>query len=95
MQLNINLAESAPHNIGSSKKHKGVGGHLFAIAANESVKIGNGSFLFLDAKNMQLVEYYKENFGAALYGMPHHYRMVIDKDAAQKLLNLFTFKGEE
>ncbi len=91
----VNLAENAPHNIGESKKYEGVGGHLFAIAANESVKRGNGGFLFLDAKNTQLVEYYTEKFGAVLYGMPHPYRMVIDEAAAKKLLDIYTFKGGE
>ncbi len=91
----INLAESAPHNIGAAKKYEGVGGHLFAIAANESVKRGNGGFLFLDAKNTQLVKYYTEKFGAVLYAMPHPYRMVIDEISAKKLLNIYTFKGGE
>ncbi|MBQ1992490.1 MAG: AMP-binding protein, partial [Clostridia bacterium] len=47
--LYINIAESAPHNIGKNKQYEGVGGHLFAIAANESIKKGYGGFLFMDA----------------------------------------------
>ena len=56
--LYIDIAESAPHNIGENKIYEGVGGHLFAIAAIESVKRGYDGYLFLDAKNVQLVEYY-------------------------------------
>ena len=92
--LYINIAESAPHNIGARKKYEGVGGHLFAIAAKESVDKGYGGFLFLDAKNIELVEYYKEKFGATLLGMPHPYRMFIDEENAQKLLKIYTLKGE-
>lgn len=92
--LYVNLAESAPHNKGINKTYEGVGGHLFAIAANESVKKGYGGFLFLDAKNKELVEYYSEKFGATLVGMPHPYRMFIDEENAANLLKIYTLKGE-
>ena len=92
--LYINLAESAPHNLGNSKEYDGVGGHLFAIAAKESLDRGYGGFLFLDAKNMDLVQYYQEKFGATLLGMPHPYRMFIDEIHAKKLLDIYTLKGE-
>ncbi len=90
----VNLAESAPHNKGAKKVYEGVGGHLFALAANESVKKGYGGFLFMDAKNMELVDYYREKFGATLLGMPHPYRMFIDEENAAKLLKIYTLKGE-
>lgn len=92
--LYINIAESAPHNIGKEKQFEGVGGHLFAIAANESFKRGYNGFLFLDAKNIELVTYYQEKFGATLLGMPHPYRMFIDEENANKLLEIYTLKGE-
>lgn len=92
--LYVNLAESAPHNKGIDKMYEGVGGHLFAIAANESVKKGYGGFLFLDAKNKELVKYYSEKFGATLVGMPHPYRMFIDEENASKLLKIYTLKGD-
>ena len=92
--LYINLAESAPHNLGKNKKYEGVGGHLFALAANESLNKGYGGFLFLDAKNEELVDYYSEKFGATLLGMPHPYRMFIDEDNATRLLDIYTLKGE-
>jgi hypothetical protein len=89
----INLAESAPNNLGENKKYEGVGGHLFAIAGKHSIDKGYGGFLFLDAKNFELVEYYHKKFGATLLGMPHQYRMFIDEDNIQKLLKIYTFKG--
>ena len=91
--LYINLAESAPSNIGLNKKYEGVGGHLFAIAAQVSLLKGYGGFLFLDAKNTELVEYYSQKFGAILLGMPHPYRMFIDEENAQKLLKIYTLEG--
>ena len=92
--LYIDIAESAPHNIGDNKIYEGVGGHLFAIAAIESVKHGYDGYLFLDAKNVQLVEYYKQKFGATLMGIPHPYRMYIDERSAHKLIQIYTMKGE-
>ena len=92
--LYIDIAESAPHNIGENKIYEGVGGHLFAIAAIESVKRGYDGYLFLDAKNVQLVEYYKQKFGATLMGIPHPYRMYIDERSAHKLIQIYTMKGE-
>lgn len=92
--LYINIAESAPHNIGKDKKYEGVGGHLFAIAAKESFDKGYGGFLFLDAKNTELVNYYHDKFGAILLGMPHPYRMFIDEEKAQELLKIYTLKGD-
>lgn len=92
--LYINLAESAPHNFGKNKKYEGVGGHLFAMAAKESLDRGYGGFLFLDAKNEELVEYYHDKFGAVLLGMPHQYRMFIDERKSQELLKIYTLKGE-
>lgn len=92
--LYINIAESAPHNIGKNKMYEGVGGHLFAIAAKESVNKGYEGFMFLDAKNIDLVKYYHDKFGATLLGMPHPYRMFIDEHNAHKLLKVYTLKGE-
>ena len=89
----VNIAESAPHNMGSKKEYYGVGGHLFAIAAFYSYKSGYGGFVFMDAKNMELVEHYKNALGAKLLGIPHPYRMFIDEDAAQKLLEKYTLEG--
>lgn len=90
----ISLAENAPNNLGLHKQYEGVGGHLFAIAAEISNTKGYGGFLFMDAKNMELVSYYSEKFGATLLGMPHQYRMYIDETNAQNLLKIYNLKGE-
>lgn len=88
----VQLAESAPWNKGENKRYEGVGGHLFAVAAQKSMDWGYGGFLFLDAKNMELVEHYRKAFGAVHIGGPHPYRMLIDEDAARQLLNAYTLE---
>jgi len=91
----IRIAESAPHNLGKNKQYQGVGGHLFAVGARISFDMGFDGFLFLDAKNTDLVEHYAETLGAKLLGRPHPYRMVVDEEAATELLARYTLmKGD-
>ena len=92
MAVYVNIAESAPHNLGKDKKYSGVGGHLFAIAAKISYDKGYGGFLFMDAKNTELVEHYRNTLGAVLIGRPHPHRMFVDEENAIKLLNMYTFE---
>ena len=88
----LSLAESAPQNRGVNRKYDGVGGHLFAIAAQKSLEAGYGGFIYFEAKNRELVDHYRDAFGAMLIGMPHEYSMIIDEDAAQKLLRAYTLE---
>ena len=88
------IAESAPWNRGKSKRYEGVGGHLFAIAAQKSMEKGYGGFVFLDAKNADLVRHYEEALGAQFLGIAHPYRMIIDEEAAARLLRIYTFDEE-
>lgn len=88
----VKLAESAPHNIGKNKKYDGVGGHLFAIAIKKSIERGYGGFVFMDAKNIELVEHYHKTLGAVHIGGVHPYRMYIDEDNAQKILDYYTLE---
>ena len=90
----INIVESAPHNLGINKKYNGVGGHLYAVAAQKSLENGYGGFLFMDAKNMELMEHYKKTLGAILIGRPHPYRMIVDEEAASRLLKIYALEGE-
>jgi len=91
----ISLAESAPHNQLPNKKYEGVGGHLFAIAIKLSLAVDCGGYVFFDAMNKELVEHYSNKFGANLLGARiHQYRMEIDVDAAQKLIETYTLEGD-
>ncbi len=80
--------------IGNNKSYEGVGGHLFAIAAQTFVDKGYGGFIYFEAKNIELVQHYQEAFGGKLIGGVHQYRMIIDEDAAKELLSKYTLKGE-
>lgn len=88
----VHIAESAPHNRGTDKRYMGVGGHLFAIAAQKSLDAGFGGFFFMDAKNLDLVHHYQKTLGAVWLGMPHEYRMLVEEDAAERLLDIYTLK---
>ncbi|MBR7132039.1 MAG: hypothetical protein IKD04_00750 [Clostridia bacterium] len=88
----VKLAESAPHNIGQNKLYDGVGGHLFAIAIKKSLERGYGGFVFMDAKNIELVKHYQKTLGAVHIGGAHPYRMYIDGDNAQKILDYYTLE---
>lgn len=90
----IRLVESAPNNIGKNKMFEGVGGHLFAIAIQKSVQRGYGGFVFMDAKNIELVNYYRQTLKATHIGGVHPYRMFIDEDNAIEILQTYTL-GEK
>ena len=91
----IHLAESAPHNQPHSKKYDGVGGHLFAIAIKLSLAMGFGGYVYFEAKNLELVEHYSASFGARLLRTRiHEYRMEIDEESAQKLIEKYTVEGD-
>ena len=92
--IHLILAESSPKNIGHNKKYEGVGGHLFAIATQISVDKGYGGFIYFEAKNFELVSHYQNAFGGRLIGGVHQFRMIIDEDSAQNLLEKYTLKGE-
>lgn len=91
----VNIAESAPHNIGKNKEYNGVGGHLFAIAILRSVQLGYDGFVYMDAKNLRLVSHYAKSLGATFIGTPHPYRMAIDEIAAKRILSQYNFKEDE
>lgn len=90
----VNLAESAPHNLGNNKKYIGVGGHLFAIAARRSYDLGHSCFLCMDAKNKELVQHYSQLLNAKLLGRPHPYRMYVDEENAFALIEKYSLKGD-
>lgn len=88
----INIVEAAPHNLGADKQYNGVGGHLYAIAVQKSLENGYGGFVFMDAKNIDLVKHYEKTLGAVLLGRPHQYRMFINEENAQKLIEIYTLE---
>jgi hypothetical protein len=91
----VRLAESAPHNQPHNKKYDGVGGHLFAIAIKLSLAMGFGGFIFFEAKNQKLADHYTEKFGANHLKIRYHdFRMEIDGQAAQNIIDNYTLEGD-
>lgn len=78
----IDIVESAPHNIGHLGEYIGVGGHLFAIACESSKEAGCDGYVAFTAKT-NLIEHYKKELGAQVISGQ---RMYIDDMAAQKLI---------
>jgi hypothetical protein len=84
--LFINLVESASFNIGRNKIYEGVGGNLFAFACRRSFEYGLEGFVVFHAKS-NLIRHYSQHLGAARIG--HSLVMVIDTEAAQKLVDIY------
>lgn len=59
----VDIAESAPFNVGKKGKYKGVGAHLFAIACKLSWDMGNEGYVQFTAKT-DLVDHYKKTLNA-------------------------------
>jgi len=93
--IHAHLVESAPHNLGKSKEYEGVGGHLFAIAIKLSLALGFDGFVYMDAKNPELVRHYAKTLGAIqIRTRIHEYRMAILEDNAQRIIEKYTLEGD-
>ena len=73
----------------------GVGGHLFAIAADKSVEWGYGGLVFGFAANEDLLLHYIEKFEAEYIGIAHEYHFVIFEEEAKKLLEVYDYEWKE
>ena len=81
----VSLVENAPFNIGSKQIYKGVGGNLFAFACKVSLENNFDGYVSFIAKT-ELIEHYQNSLGAKLVS---NQSMVIDENAAQKLLEKY------
>ncbi len=82
----VHLAESAPGNVGKEGKMKGVGAHLFAIAAQLSMESGFDGFVSFESKTA-LIEHYREMLGAVRIGSSA--RMYLNTESAEKLIEKY------
>jgi hypothetical protein len=91
----VHLAESAPHNLKPNKTYEGVGGHLFAIAMKLSLFNGFGGYIFMDAKNQELVDHYCDMLGARRVSTRYHvHRLEVSEENAQKVVEKYTLEGD-
>lgn len=90
---------AAPHNNiwqYGSKKYAGVGGHLLAIASELSVKHGYDGFIYGEAMDKELYDYYCDTFGAAyLPSLNHPYRFMLSDQATAYLREVYTYEWTE
>ena len=70
------------HDFGK-QKYSGVGGHLFAIAADKSIQWGYDGMMYGYAANEALLKHYVET---------HQYHFIIDEAAAKRLLEVYHYE---
>lgn len=90
---------TAPHNNiwkTGSQVYSGVGGHLFAIASDLSVKHGYEGYVYAEAMDEDLYNYYCEKFGAAyLPSGDNPYRFMLSDETTQKLREVYNYEWTE
>ena len=94
----IHWACTAPHNNKyeyGKQKYVGVGGHLFAIAADKSIGWGYDGAIHGFAADEELFPHYIHVFHADYLGMLHHYQLFIDEEYARKLLEVYHYEWNE
>ena len=85
---------TAPENnkmLVSNPKYKGVGGHLFAIAAQLSCESGYGGAISGFAADKKLLEHYCEVFNAEYLGILHSYQFFIAEEQAGKIREAYNY----
>lgn len=89
---------ASPNNnplLTNSVRYLGVGGHLFAIAAQKSFEYGFDGFFHGFAANRNLLEHYIHTFGCEVIGMLHPYQFAISKDCAKKIMEVYDYEWME
>lgn len=76
--------------------YEGVGGHLFAIAAELSFNCGYEGYVYGDAMNFDVFKYYVEKFHASpiLTNMTP-YRIAINGENTKKLMEVYNYEWTE
>ena len=77
------------HTTGGGKKYVDIARALFAFAVNVSLDSGYGGVLVFKAKNDELLEYYKKEFGAVQVGRYDPYRLAIWEDEAETIISAY------
>ncbi len=82
------------------KDFSGVGGHLFAIAGRYSVEKGYSGYVYGEAMDKDIMDYYIRNFGAEQFPFgepPHPYRIIVPESSMQDIMEVYDYDetGEE
>ena len=81
----MSLIETAPHNLGKTKKYFGVAGNLVAFGCKLSFESGFEGYLAFESKT-KLIGHYEKTLGAKLLFGQH---MELDTNASVKLINCY------
>lgn len=91
----IHWACTAPqnnkHEFGT-QKYIGVGGHLFAIAADKSIEWGYEGVFHGFASSEELLNHYIKNLNAEYIGMLHRYQFMVNEYNAHQLLEVYNYE---
>lgn len=78
------------------QRFSGVGGHLLAIASELSVRHGYDGYIYAEAMDREIYEYYQENFHAvALPAVDHPYRFALDSESTRMLREVYSYVWTE
>ena len=77
--------------ITSEPKYSGIGGHLFAIAAQKSSDFGYNGCIFGFASNQKLLSHYEKMLGAEYIGSLHTYHFVINEREAADIMEVYHY----
>lgn len=80
------------HQINQEVRYKGIGGHLFAIAAKMSIEWGYDGLMYGFAADKTLLEHYMSVFNAEFIGIQHPYHFLIDEENARKITEVYTYE---
>ena len=72
-------------------RYFGVGGHLFAIAAQKSVDYGYDGYVYGFAANKELLDHYVQVFNGEVIGVLHPYQFAIDESNAKKIMEVYDY----
>lgn len=73
-------------------RYSGVGGHLFAIAAQKSVEYGFEGYIYGFAANKELLDHYIKVFNGEHIAMLHPYHFAIDEQNARKIMEVYDYE---
>lgn len=73
-------------------RYLGVGGHLFAIAAEKSIQLGYDGYMYGFAANKELLNHYVNTFHGEVIAMLHPYQFAIGEDEAKRIIEAYDYE---
>ncbi|MCD8130870.1 MAG: hypothetical protein LUE16_06255 [Lachnospiraceae bacterium] len=73
-------------------RYLGIGGHLFAIAAQKSIEYEFDGYMYGFAANQELLDHYIKVFHGEYIGMLHPYQFAIDEATAAQIREVYDYE---